>query len=250
MLLGIDHIVVAVADPDLAVAQLGEALGVEPSGGGRHDRLGTFNRLLWLGDSFIELIGIFERDLAASSWIGAPTVRSMDRGGGLATWAIATDDIAADVDLLRATASDLSDPIDGERVRLDAQVVRWRLATPPVLEPSSPPFLIEHDPTAAEWTSADRALRAAGPGRLRGIELVVPDAESTATWFARTLGIAWRRPAGSPPYETRIGDHFVRLQQGDQRDPVNRDPVNIAVAIEGTEPTTFELLGCKWTVHD
>jgi Glyoxalase-like domain len=244
MLLGIDHIVVAVADADLAVAQLGEALGVEPGGGGRHDRLGTFNRLLWLGDSFIELIGIFERDLAAGSWIGAPTVRSIEGGGGLATWAIATDDIAADVARLRATASDVSDPIDGERVRPDAQVVRWRLATPPVLGPCGPPFLIEHDPTSAEWTAADRASRAARPGRLRGIELVVPDAESTTAWFARTLGIEWRRPAGSPPYETRIGDHFVRLRQGDER-----DPANIVVAVEGTEPKMFELLGCRWTVR-
>ena len=245
MLLGIDHIVVAVADPDLAVAQLGEALGVEPGGGGRHDRLGTFNRLLWLGDSFIELIGIFEPDLAAGSWIGAPTVRSMKRGGGLATWAIATDDIAADVDLLRATGSDLSDPIDGERARPDAQVVRWRLATPPMLEPSGPPFLIEHDPTSAEWTTADRASRAGRPGRLRGIDLVVPDAESTATWFARTLGIEWRRPVGAPPFETHIGDHFVRLRQGEER-----DPANIAVAVEGTEPTTFDLLGCRWAVDE
>jgi hypothetical protein len=245
MLLGIDHIVVAVADPDQAVAELGEALGVEPGGGGRHDRLGTFNRLLWLGDSFIELIGIFERELAAGSWIGAPSIRSMDRGGGLATWAIATNDIAADVDVLRAGASEVSDPIDGERVRPDGQVVRWRLATPPRLEPAGPPFLIEHDPTSAEWTSADRASRAAGPGRLRGIELAVPDVESTTAQFARTVGIARHGQPGSTAYESWIGDQFVRFRQGDER-----EPANITVTVEGTGATTFALLGCRWTIHD
>ena len=73
--LGIDHLVIAVADPDAASAELEAKLGLAPGGGGRHDRLGTFNRLVSLGDTYLELIGVFDRAAAASSWIGADAVR-------------------------------------------------------------------------------------------------------------------------------------------------------------------------------
>ncbi|TMD28247.1 MAG: VOC family protein, partial [Chloroflexi bacterium] len=53
MLLGIDHLVIAVAVPDDATAQLEQELGLTSAGGGRHDTLGTFNRLVWLGDSYL-----------------------------------------------------------------------------------------------------------------------------------------------------------------------------------------------------
>src|SRR6476659_9801823 len=110
MLLGIDHLVIAVADPDAAAAELEAKLGLAPGDGGRHDRLGTFNRLVWLGDSYLELIGVFDRAAAAGSWIGAPTLRALEAGGGLATWAIASDDLAADVTMLRERGSILAEP--------------------------------------------------------------------------------------------------------------------------------------------
>src|SRR3972149_1866984 len=42
---GIDHVVIAVADPDAAAAELTERVGLAFTGGGRHPGLGTFNRL-------------------------------------------------------------------------------------------------------------------------------------------------------------------------------------------------------------
>src|SRR5664279_3423043 len=79
---GIDHLVIAVADPDAAAAEVHDVLGLAPGGGGRHDRLGTFNRLVWLGDTYLELIGVVDPALAATSWIGAPTLRSLAAGTG------------------------------------------------------------------------------------------------------------------------------------------------------------------------
>jgi len=176
MLLGIDHLVIAVADPDDAADQLRDRLGLESGGGGRHEGLGTYNRLVWLGDSYLELIGVDNRELAAASWIGMPTLHALDSGGGLATWAVATDAIEADLARLRDTGSDLADPTSGERLRPDGRIVRWRLASPPTLSVDEPPFLIEHDTSAAEWTPAERGgtrrrrlpARAPGPpGRRR-----------------------------------------------------------------------------------
>src|SRR6266702_796771 len=138
MLLGIDHLVVAVAVPDDAAAQLERELGLTSAGGGRHDTLGTFNRLVWLGDSYLELIGVFDRQLAERSWLGVPTLRMLELGGGLAPWAIATAALAADLAALHAAGSDLGEAIAGERRRPDGALIRWRLATPRRLGPSEP----------------------------------------------------------------------------------------------------------------
>ena len=124
-----------------------ERLGLTPGGGGRHEALGTFNRLVWLGDTYIELIGVFDRDLAATSWIGAPTLRALDAGGGLATWAIATDAIDDDVGRASSPAARTSpnrSPANGAGPMARSSAgdsPRRRGSTP-----TRPPFLIEHDP--------------------------------------------------------------------------------------------------------
>ncbi len=67
MLLGIDHLVIAVRDPDVAATTMEADLGLAVTGGGRHEHAGTFNRLAFLGDTYLELIGVFDHSLAASS---------------------------------------------------------------------------------------------------------------------------------------------------------------------------------------
>lgn len=245
MLLGIDHLVIAVADPDAAADELADALGLEAGGGGRHDRLGTYNRLIWLGDTFVELIGVFDAGLARDSWIGAPTVRALEAGDGLATWAVATDAIDADVERLRELGSDLAEPVAGERTRPDGRVVRWRLAAPATLGPDLPPFLIEHDPTGAEWTPAERAERAAAPGRLVRLELAVDDVDRVSRAFTRTLGTRFRPSlVGGGARDTDIGPHRLRLR------PRRGGPTaaTIGLSIATALPAERELLGCRWVV--
>jgi hypothetical protein len=246
VLLGIDHLVIAVADPDAAAGELAAAFGLEAGGGGRHDRLGTHNRLIWLGDTFLELIGVFDAELARDSWIGAPTVAALETGGGrLATWAVATDAIDTDVARLRQLGSDLADPIPGERTRPDGRVVRWQLATPPKLGPDLPPFLIEHDPAPAEWTPAERSLRAGGPARLDRLELAVDDVDRVSRAFTRTLGARFRPSlVGGGARDTDIGPHRLRLR------PRRTGPMTatIGLVVAGTTPTELELLGCRWVV--
>ena len=215
MLIGIDHLVIAVPDPDSAAADLAAALGLTPGGGGRHDRLGTYNRLIWLGDTYLELIGVFDAELAGESWVGAadaarPRIRA---GTGLATWAVATDDIEGDLARLRATGSDLGPVQPGERTRPDGRVVTWRLAAAPTLEPAGPPFLIEHDPTSAEWTAADRAARAAEPARLTALEIGVTDVAATTFRFLKTVGLRFRPSLqGGGARDADIGRQIVRIR--------------------------------------
>src|SRR5438445_9278040 len=119
MLLGIDHVAIAAVDPDQAALEFEHVLGLRARGGGRHDTLGTFNRLIWLGDSYLELIGVFDRHLAERSWLGRPTLAALDHGGGLATLALASDDLDGGVANLRAGGSRLAEPVTGERLRAD-----------------------------------------------------------------------------------------------------------------------------------
>jgi glyoxalase-like protein len=245
MLLGIDHLVIAVADPDDAVDQLHDGLGLAPGGGGRHEGLGTFNRLVWLGDSYLELIGVFDPELARESWIGAPTIHALEGGGGLATWAVATNAIEADAARLRDAGSDLGDLTAGERLRPDGRIVRWRLASPPTLAYDGPPFLIEHDTSGAEWTPSERAERASGPARLELLELRVDDVDRTSRAFMRTVGVRFRPSlVGAGARDADIGRHRLRLRSARS----GARMATIDLSISGATPTELDLLGCHWVV--
>jgi hypothetical protein len=258
MLLGIDHLVIACADPDAAAAELERDPGLRAGGGGRHEALGTFNRLVWFGDTYLELIGVFDRALAERSWIGAPTVRALDADGGLATWAVATDDIDGDVARLNDGGAGLADPVAGERLRPDGTVVRWRLSVPRELGPERPPFLIEHDPASAEWSPADRAARArevhpiGGQVRLATLELQITDMPGTIASLMRTTRVGPFRPSlsGRGTRDAAIGTQTLRLQPR----PTSTTPTwpipTIHVTVDGpVEPRDVERRGCRFVLR-
>jgi hypothetical protein len=222
VLLGIDHVVLAVEDPDAAAATLADGVGLDATGGGRHDGLGTFNRLVWLGDSFLELIGVFDRGLASRSWIGRPVLAALERGegGGLATWAVAVDDLDVALRWLPPDAGFVG-PVAGERRREDDRVVRWRLAHPPGLSPTAS-FLIEHDLDGAEWTTGERVARAeqqhglGGRARLAGLEIVTESPAVAAGRLRSTLATS-AEPAGRGAVRVRLGSQEVRFVQARPR---------------------------------
>ncbi|MGH2465248.1 MAG: VOC family protein, partial [Candidatus Limnocylindrales bacterium] len=215
----IDHVLVACPDPGQAARDFEARLGLQATGSGRHTAVGTFNELIWLGDSFIELIGIEARKLAEASWIGRPVLRAADAGGGFAMWAAATRGIHEEVASLRARGSDLADPVNGERVRPDGRIVRWTLSEAPAMGPLEPPFLIEHDMTAAEWSAAEQAERAAqhhpigGPVRLETLELPASDIPRATRRYLQTVGIGPFRPslAGRGARDATVGPHTIRF---------------------------------------
>lgn len=259
MLTGIDHLVIACADPDAAAAELEATLGLRATGGGEHPRFGTWNRLVWLGDAYLELIGIRDERLAAESWLGRPTLaRLAEAGAGLVTWAVATDDLDADAALLRTRGADLFEPIDGERVRPDGRVVRWRLAAPRRLGPLEPPFLIWHDPTAAEWTADERAARMAeahplgGPVRLVALELPVASTHRDSLRYL-TSGIGPFRPslAGRGARDAAVGHETLRLvpvAPGAGAGTTTPDATIRLRAEAAIEPRAVERLGCRFVL--
>jgi hypothetical protein len=172
-----------------------------------------------LGDAYLELIAVTDPERAATSWIGAPTLLALKHGGGLATYALASDDLAGDVGRIRSAGSSIVGPIAGERRRPDDRFVRWSLAHPQRLGPDEPPFLIEHDATAAEWTPAEREARAnetqpiGGQVRLVRLEVPVPEVHRVTMRYVRTLGITFRPSlAGRGARDATIGNQAIRLR--------------------------------------
>ena len=122
-MLRLDHVVYAVADLDEAAVRFREAFGLDSVEGGRHARWGTANRVVPLGDQYLELVAAVDRDAAsAAGGFGRAAMDLADAGGGWLTLAVVTDD-------LDAIAGRLGLDVDsGSRTRPDGDVVRWRMA--------------------------------------------------------------------------------------------------------------------------
>ncbi len=245
MLLRLDHLVIAVADPDAAAAELESRVGLACTGGGRHPAWGTHNRLAWFGDTYAELIGVFDPALTPSGAVSRAVAAALDAGrAGLVAYALATDDAAADLAWLRAAGSDLGELEARSRTRPDGEVVRWRAAFPQPLGPSGPPFVVEHEPIGAEWGPAARAARARQRHPLGGrvsvvaLTLPVPDPASTAAAYRQTLGLVF---TGSPPV-ARIGTQAIRLVPGT---PL-ANPAAVDLAVEPARPIDVEAVGVHW----
>jgi hypothetical protein len=218
MPIGIDHLVIAVADPDAAASEITDLAGIAFTAGGRHPGLGTFNRIAFLGEAYLELMAVESADQAKGSAIGAAAVQALERGGGFATWALADDAIRTTVARLQATGSHIGPVTHGSRDRPDGERVEWWTATPPELGPDLPPFLIKHLDAGAEWGAEALAARRAfahpigGPLRLLSIELAVPDPVALAAACLREIGVEFQ--AIGPTAVATVGRHAIRLTRG------------------------------------
>lgn len=255
MLISIDHLVVAVPDLDEAAALLERTVGLRPTGGGRHEALGTANRLVWFGDSYAELVTIVDPQVAKESWLGVPVAAQLQSGPGFIGWAVRTDALDADVRAARATGARFGDPTAGERTREDGRTVKWRIALPDRLGPAELPFLIERDETSAEWTPADRAARSidpqpiGGPVRLDVLELPTADIPGTILRYLRTYGIRFRPSlAGGGGRDANIGRQTIRLRPATPASGPAPTPL-IRLAAPGADGRSVDALGCRWTVR-
>ncbi len=239
---GIDHVVIAVADPDAAAAELTERVGLAFTGGGRHPGLGTFNRLAFLGDAYLELIGV-EDAAAAQGWaVGRAAVRSLERGGGFVTYALADDGIRGTVARLQANGSSIGPVVHGSRQGLDGEAVEWWTATPRELGPELPPFLIRHRSVGPEWSSEAMTARRSfahplgAAATLVGVQIPVPDPVALAAACVANLGLEFLAIGGGAVCV--LGRHVIRLVlAGNQPAPL------VSVRAAGAVSSTLTTLG-------
>ena len=114
--------VYAVSDLDEAAVRFRETFGLDSLEGGRHDRGGTANRIVPLGEDYLELAAAVDRDAAAKAGFGRAVMERADAGGGWVTFAVATDDLDGVADRLGLEVA------SGARTRPDGEVLRWRSA--------------------------------------------------------------------------------------------------------------------------
>jgi hypothetical protein len=119
--LEIDHVVIGVADLEVAAARLLEEHGLVALPGGHHPAWGTANRIVPLGPTYLELVAVVDPVVAAQNAFGT-WVTDMARGSAGGGWAVRTHDMAA-------TATRLGlDVVPGSRLTSDGVELRWQLA--------------------------------------------------------------------------------------------------------------------------
>jgi len=248
MLDAIDHVVLAVEDLEASATELERGVGLTCTGGGRHEGQGTANRIAFLADgSYVELMAV-EDPTAARNWpIGAATLRALEQGGGLASYALNDDELPITVTALQAAGSSIGPPTTGFRRREDGEVVRWWTAFPEPLGADGLPFLIRHARYGGEWGPAAVAARAAiphaagSPVSLVRLDLAVADPDGVAALHFRELGLEYTQigPAAVCP----VGRHVIRLLPAGPAGPA------ASVYLKATgEPRRADALGVRWVV--
>lgn len=181
-----DHIAVSASTLAEGVAHVEAALGVTLAGGGQHPHMATHNRLLNLGDLYLEVIAA-DPAQPRPAW---PRWFDLDRFTGpprLTNWVARCDDLDADIAL--------SPPGIGTPVALQRGDFRWQMAVPATgILPFDGAF-----PALIRWEgTAHPAPRLPDAGvRLVALDITHPDAT------ALTAAL-----------QTRITDARLRLHVG------------------------------------
>ncbi|HET6819362.1 MAG TPA: VOC family protein [Candidatus Limnocylindria bacterium] len=246
----IDHLVIAVPDPDAAADELERALGIAFPSGGRHPGVGTWNRIAFLDEPYLELIGVEDAEAAGRWPVGAAAVRALEANpdGAFATYALLDDDLDATVARLRARGSDIARPAYGSRHTPSGETVEWWTATFAHLAPDQPPFLIRHARTGAEWS--DEAVRSRRSQlqpvgcvvALATLELSVPNPDLVARRYRSGRGL------GPVPIEgdqhLTIGPHAVLLKSSARGEP----PATVVMACHGSTARSLDRFGVRFVM--
>lgn len=166
-MLRLDHVLVAVADLDVAAARLLEEHGLDSAFGGEHAALGTANRIVPLGETYVELIAATDRVVAESNPFGSAVVSAGGDGDRLLGWAVAADDIASTAKWIG------SQVLSASRVRPDGVELRWRMAgLEGSLADPSLPFFIQWDVDAHKHPAHMEVDHRVAPKGITELELV------------------------------------------------------------------------------
>jgi hypothetical protein len=170
----LDHVLIAVADLAEAAQEMRLRHGLSSVEGGRHPAWGTANRIVPLGDSYLELVAVVDPARAAMSAFGRWVASGASTTAQPIGWAVRTsqlDEIAQRLDL----------PVHaGSRTAPGGNELHWRSAgiDEAAAEPSLPFFIqwaprtllpgqahVRHPAGAA---NISRLVLHADPGRLTG----------------------------------------------------------------------------------
>lgn len=186
--LALDHVIYGTLDLTAAAHVFEARHGLASYEGGRHRGLGTGNRIVPLGDAYVELMGVVDAEEARVSplatWLRAQT----EAGDRPVAWCVRTDDLDAVAERLGLT------PVAMQRERPDGSALSWRLAgLERAMGDGAVPFFIQ-------WDAPEGDL----PGR-------VPAAHPSAA-----VRLAWIEVGGDvAEIESWLGSHDLPLRVGE-----------------------------------
>src|SRR6266480_1813143 len=91
MLTAIDHFIIGVRNLEKAATQFSQKLGLAISGGGIHPTGGTANRIIIIGDTYLELI-----TMRAPEEVQQSMRERLAKGDGYLNFVLSSTDIEAD----------------------------------------------------------------------------------------------------------------------------------------------------------
>ena len=150
--------------------------GVASLEGGRHPGWGTANRIVPLGESYLELVAVVDEAEAAQSTFGSWVARASPARAKPLGWAVRTnelDEVARRLGLVVGA---------GSRATRGGQLLRWRLAgiEQAAAEPSLPFFIEWEDGTPLPGRAP--AAHVAGAVEIAELELN-GEADRLAAWL-------------------------------------------------------------------
>ena len=154
---GIDHAILAVDDLDAAARFYDTILGLHVSGGGVHPQFGTANRIVVLGDEYIELIAAAP-DAQPRGFIGALLASG---ARGCAGFALATGDPDRAAATMRERGFAADGPAPGRLEAGEGFSRGWQTVRLGGAQAAGLPFLIRH-----EHAGEERRRLLAGPAGL------------------------------------------------------------------------------------
>ncbi len=109
MLTALDHIIIGANNLEQATTMFSQKLGLVASGGGIHPSGGTSNRIIVIGNTYLELIGVRTPAEAQQSML-----ERLAKAEGYLNFALASNDIQADSEAMSKRGVSIIGPAPGE----------------------------------------------------------------------------------------------------------------------------------------
>ena len=189
--MSIGQVILGVQDLDVAAADCA-ALGLAVVDGGVHPGVGTANRLVPLGDSYLELLAVVDRGEAEGNLYGRSLLDTTAAGDRLVRWSVRSHAIEATAQRLGLEVTHRN------RRRPDGSLLTWRSAGGELaLELGWLPFFMQWDDDD-QFPGLTPAVHPVGPCSLAWIELATPDPERLERWTDGEAGLPLRLVEGEP----------------------------------------------------
>lgn len=187
----LDHVILAVPDLEAAARRFEEAHRLPSVPGGRHEGFGTENRIVPLGEAYIELLGVADAAEARANPFGTWLLERVSNGEAWLGWAVRTDDLDTTSERLGLEPTPMS------RARPDGSQLRWRVAgMQEARADPSRPFFIQWDVPEDEVPGRAGGETQAAGSRLAAVQ-VGGDEDALRDWLGGELPGSVRMTGGA-----------------------------------------------------